>query len=43
MCRRQRRARPGDKLVGFVEQVLGHTPERKIYAAALLLVIERRL
>ena len=43
MRRRQRRACPGDKLIGFVEQSLRHTPEGEVYGAALLLVIEGRL
>jgi hypothetical protein len=42
MRRRQRCACPGDKLIGFVEQVLRHAPKGKVYGAALLLVIEGR-
>ena len=40
--RRQRYPRPGDKLIGFVEQPLRHAPEGEIDRAALLPVIERR-
>src|ERR1700722_16961146 len=42
MRRRQRCACPGDKLIGFVEQVLRHAPKGEVYGAALLLVIEGR-
>jgi hypothetical protein len=40
--RRQRRLRPRDKLIGFVEQALRRAPKGEIYAAAVLLVAEGR-
>src|SRR5438105_5814993 len=40
--RRQRCSRPGDKLIGFVEQPLRRAPKGEIYGAALLLVVEGR-
>src|ERR1700746_2341173 len=40
--RRQRRSRPREKLIGFVEQPLRRAPKRQVYGAALLLVAEGR-
>jgi len=40
--RRQRGARPGDKLIGFVEQTLRRAPKGEVDGIALFLVVERR-
>src|SRR6476646_2136447 len=39
--RRQCYSCPRDKFVGFVEQSLRRAPEREVYGAALLLVVQR--
>jgi hypothetical protein len=40
--RRQRCLRPGDKLIGIVEQPLRRAPKGEVYGAALLRVVEGR-
>src|SRR6516162_3166071 len=40
--RPERRSRPRDKLIGFVEQPLRRAPKGEIYHAALFLVVEGR-
>src|SRR5579862_7600610 len=40
--RSQRRTRPGEKFIGFVEQPLRRAPEGEVDRAAALLVVERR-